>query len=124
LNLSDIDHVQAKCENAPPPGHTTAKLMNLTERQMKHLRREAHNLKPVVTVGDKGLTDGILTELQGALDHHELIKIRGRVGDRAARDEIISSLVDSSRSILISRVGNIAALYRPRREKPRIVLPK
>jgi len=98
--------------------------MNLTERQMKHLRREAHNLKPVVTVGDKGLTDGILTELQGALDHHELIKIRVRVGDRAARDEIISSLVDSSRSILISRVGNIAALYRPRREKPRIVLPK
>jgi len=98
--------------------------MNLNERQMKHLRREAHNLKPVVTVGDKGLTDGILTELQGALDHHELIKIRVRVGDRAARDVIISSLVDSSRAILISRVGNIAALYRPRRPKPGIVLPK
>ena len=116
--------MQTKCENAPPRKHTTAELMKLTERQMKHLRREAHNLKPIVTVGDKGLTDAILTELRGALDHHELVKIRVRVGDRAARDEIISSLVGSSGSALISRVGNIAALYRPRKEKPRIVLPK
>ena len=124
MNLSDLDRMQTKCENASPLKHSTAKIMNLTESQIKHLRREAHNLKPIVTVGDKGLTDAILTELRSALDHHELVKIKVRVGDRATRDEIINSLVDSSSSTLVSRVGNIAALYRPRKEKPRILLPK
>lgn len=98
--------------------------MKLTERQKKFLRREAHSLKPVITVGDKGITDSLLAELETTLEHHELIKVRFRVGDRDTRDAAIGYLLDTTGATLVSRVGNIAALYRPAKENPTIALPK
>lgn len=98
--------------------------MELTERQKKFLRRESHNMKPVVTVGDKGVTDALVAELDGALEHHELLKIKVRVGDRDARNELIGELCSRSGALLVSRVGNIAALFRPRKKDSSIVLPK
>jgi RNA-binding protein len=98
--------------------------MKLTERQKKFLRREAHSLKPVITTGDKGITESLLNELSSALEHHELIKVKVRVGDRTVRDEMIEALVDKSAAVLISRVGNIAALYRPKKKDPKLTLPK
>ncbi|MDP6437771.1 MAG: ribosome assembly RNA-binding protein YhbY [Gammaproteobacteria bacterium] len=98
--------------------------MKLTERQKKYLRRAAHDLKPVITVGDKGITDALIAELESTLEHHELIKIRFRVGDRNVRDTAIEQLVGTAKATLVSRVGNIAAIYRPAKENPKIVLPK
>jgi RNA-binding protein len=98
--------------------------MDLTERQKKFLRREAHNLNPVVTLGDKGITDALIKELNAALEHHELIKVKVRAGDRDSRDQIITELTSGANAILISRVGNVAAMYRPRKKDPKIVLPK
>lgn len=97
--------------------------MQLTETQKKFLRREAHALKPVITVGDKGITQALLDEFDGAIEHHELIKVRVRAADREQRDAAIEAIVQASRAALVSRVGNVAALYRPRKKKPRIVLP-
>jgi RNA-binding protein len=98
--------------------------MQLTERQKKFLRRHAHSLKPVVSAGDKGISPAVLAEIESALEHHELIKISVRIGDRDARDTAIDHLIESTGATLVSRVGNIAALYRPRKKKPGIVLPK
>ena len=98
--------------------------MNLSERQRKFLRREAHSLKPVVTVGDKGITPALAQELDGALEHHELLKIKVRIGDRDARDKAIAELAKSANAELISRIGNIATLYRQNKEKPKFALPK
>jgi RNA-binding protein len=98
--------------------------MQLTERQKKHLRREAHSLKPVVSAGDKGISPAVLGEIERALEHHELIKIKVRIGDRDARNAAIAEMVDTTGATLVSRVGNIAAIYRPRNEDPGIVLPK
>jgi RNA-binding protein len=98
--------------------------MQLTERQKKYLRREAHSLKPVVSAGDKGISPAVLGEIERALEHHELIKIKVRIGDRDARNAAIAEMVDTTGATLVSRVGNIAAIYRPRNEDPGIVLPK
>ena len=98
--------------------------MHLTERQKKFLRKTAHNMKPIVTVGDKGVTEGLISELNSALEHHELIKVKVRVGDRDARDEVIGELTGQSGSELISRVGNIATLYKPNKKDPKLNLPK
>jgi len=98
--------------------------MQLTERQKKFLRREAHSLKPVVSAGDKGINDAVLGEIESALEHHELIKIKVRIGDRETRNEAITRMIDSTGATLVSRVGNIAAVYRPRKVKPGIILPK
>ena len=97
--------------------------MKLTERQRKYLRREAHALKPVLSLGDKGITDSFLQELDSTLEHHELIKVKVRTGDRELRDQALETLVEHSNAILITRIGNIATLYRPRKKNPRITVP-
>ncbi len=100
--------------------------MNLSEHQKKFLRGLGHQLKPLVMVGDAGLSESLLAEFESTLDHHELIKVRVRVGDRGARDEIIGKLCDVGSAQLIQRIGNVALLYRPNlKKKPekRIRLP-
>lgn len=100
--------------------------MNLSESQKKFLRGLGHSLKPVIIVGDSGLSESLLAEYESTLNHHELVKIRVRVGDRAARDEIIRKLCSESSARLIQRIGNVALLYRPNLNKKiekRIRLP-
>ncbi len=97
--------------------------MQLTEPQKKFLRREAHALKPIVAVGDKGITQALLDEVEGAINHHELIKVRVRATDHEQRDAAIEAIITASRAALVSRIGNVAAIYRPRKKKPRIILP-
>ena len=91
--------------------------MNLSESQKKYLRGLGHELKPLVMIGDAGLSDSVLAEFRSTLDHHELIKVRVRAGDRNARDEIIRKLCDDKSAQLIQRVGNVALLYRPNLNK-------
>jgi RNA-binding protein len=95
----------------------------LSERQLRHLRGLAHPLQPVVRVGNAGLTDGVALETERALHDHELIKVRGPGGDRAARDALFAALAARTRSVLVHRIGNVAVLYRARPELSRIVIP-
>lgn len=100
--------------------------MKLSVSQKKFLRGLGHRLKPLIMVGDAGLSESLLAEYKATLDHHELIKVRIRVGDRTARDEIIERLCSVGSAELIQRIGNVALMYRPnlkkKREK-RITLP-
>lgn len=96
--------------------------MKLTEQQLKHLRGLAHKLKPVVMVGQHGLKETILEEIENALEFHELIKVKISVGDRDMRDEIIETILEDSRATLVQRVGNMATLFRRNPKKPKIVL--
>ena len=95
----------------------------LKEFQRKYLRGLGHALKPVVIVGDKGLTATVLAEVESALGHHELIKVRLRAGERALRDGMIDELCKSSGADLVQRTGNIALLYRRNPEAVKIRLP-
>ena len=97
--------------------------MPLSQTQCKHLRRLGHSLKPVVSVGGSGLTDNLLAELENALNHHELIKVRVRAGDRDRRDALLDGLINQSKATLLQRIGNVALLYREA-EKQKVSLPK
>lgn len=97
--------------------------MTLTEPQKQYLRGLGHHLKPVVVVGDSGLSEGVVKEFDSTINHHELIKVRVRAGDRDSRDEIITKLCDSN-TTLVTRIGNVALIYRPNTDKPRINLPR
>jgi RNA-binding protein len=96
---------------------------NLTEKQKKHLRGLAHAREPVVLIGQAGLSAAITGELETALGAHELVKVRARVGDRDQRDEIFAELAKQTSSALVQRIGNVGLFYRPRKDKPRIILP-
>ncbi len=97
--------------------------MTLSESQKKYLRGLGHNLKPLVMVGDAGLSDNLMAEFESTLNHHELIKVRVKVGDRTARDSIIDELCQASGATLVQRIGNMALLYRHNPERNRIRVP-
>jgi RNA-binding protein len=97
--------------------------MQLTERQRRYLRGLAHPLKPVVIIGDAGLTDAVAKETTRALHDHELIKVRVRGADREQRDTLLSELAERTQSTLVNRIGHVAVLYRRRAEGSKIVIP-
>jgi RNA-binding protein len=97
--------------------------MPLTEKQKKYLRGLAHPRNPIVLIGQNGLTPGVIQELDIALTAHELVKVRARVGDREARDTILTDLAAKCTAELVQRIGNVAVFYRPKKEQSRIVLP-
>lgn len=95
----------------------------MTESQRKQLRRLGHALKPVVLIGASGLSDSVAAEIDAALEHHELIKIRIRAGDRAERDRVMQRVVERLRAEPIQRIGNMALIYR-RAQEPKLSLPE
>ena len=95
----------------------------LSERQRRHLRALAHALKPVIRLGSAGLTQAVAAETARALADHELIKVKVGGGDREARDELFAALAVRTGSALVQRIGNVAVLYRPHPQLPRILIP-
>jgi RNA-binding protein len=96
----------------------------LTAAQTRFLRGQAHDLKAMLQVGGKGVTDAVVAEVAAALEHHELIKVKIAATDREARDAIIDALAARSDAALVQRIGHVAILYRPSEEQRRIVLPR
>lgn len=96
--------------------------MALDAIQIRFLRGLAHDLNPVVMIGQKGMSDGVRIELDDALSRHELVKIRVIAEDREERDEIIKSLARDTKSELIQKVGHTATFYR-RAKKAKILMP-
>lgn len=97
--------------------------MKLSEKQKRHLRGLAHHRKPVVIIGDKGLTPGVLREIELSLAHHELLKVRINAGDRSGRESILDELRNATGAELVQRIGHVAIVYRPA-ERPVIQLPR
>jgi RNA-binding protein len=95
----------------------------LSERQRRHLRGLAHALKPVILLGNAGVTPAVTAETARALHDHELIKVKAPGGDREARDALFAALARSTGSALVHRIGNVAVLYRPHPQLPRILIP-
>jgi RNA-binding protein len=95
----------------------------LSNPQKRHLRSLAHHLKPVVMIGQHGMKDSILEELEIALDSHELIKVRVSNDDRDERNAMIQQLLQASGAELVQTIGHIAVLFRRNPKKPKIVLP-
>ena len=91
--------------------------MSLSPEQRREYRAIAHNLKPVIIVGDKGLSEGLQEELERALNDHELIKIKVASQDRETRHEAITALCESSGAELVQTIGKIAVILR-RAKKP------
>jgi RNA-binding protein len=98
--------------------------MSLKPSQKRYLRGLAHALRPVIMIGNKGITDAVLAEFSLALDHHELIKAKFGSEDRAARAEQIAALGTTGNAELVQSIGKVACFYRRNAEAPKIALPK
>ena len=96
----------------------------LTAAQTRFLRGQAHDLKALLQIGNKGVTPAFIAELDAVLEQHELIKVKVAGEDRDARDSMIDDLADKVDAALVQRIGHTAVLYRPSKERRHIVLPR
>ncbi|MDD5266082.1 MAG: ribosome assembly RNA-binding protein YhbY [Methylococcales bacterium] len=83
--------------------------MNSLEK--KKLRAEAHTLKPVVMIGQSGLTAAVIAELEQTLNSRELIKVKIRA-EREKRKVICEKICIDTGAELIQTIGQIAVIYR------------
>lgn len=86
--------------------------MPLTREQKKQYKSIGHHLKPVLMVAEQGLTEGVLAELERALNDHELIKVQLRLSEREDRQALIGELCKASGAELVQSIGKMALLYR------------
>ncbi len=88
--------------------------MNPIEK--KKLKAQAHPLKPVVMIGQSGLTPAVLKEINVALDAHELIKVKIRA-ERDERNVIREQICTETQAELVQSVGQVAVIYRKNPKK-------
>lgn len=86
--------------------------MALTQEQKKQYKSIGHHLKPVLIVAEQGLSEGVMAELERALNDHELIKVQLRLSDRDDRAAILTELCQQSSAELVQTIGKMALLYR------------
>ncbi|WP_369601285.1 YhbY family RNA-binding protein [Hahella sp. SMD15-11] len=86
--------------------------MSLTADQKKYYRTIAHHLKPIVTIAEGGISEGVINELERALSEHELIKVKFAIPDREVRAALIQETLKLSRAELIQQIGKIAIMLR------------
>ena len=88
----------------------------LSQQKKKSLRAKAHDLKPVILLGNKGLSPAVLAEADRALNDHELIKIRLNDDDREARKQSCTDMIKHLHAELIQSIGKTVVLFRQRPE--------
>ena len=96
----------------------------LTNAQTRFLRGQAHDLRAMLQVGGKGISEALVAEVGNALEQHELIKVKVAAEDRTVRDAMIVELAERTGAALVQRIGHTAVLYRPSKDKRQIVLPR
>ena len=95
--------------------------------QKKYLRQQAHKLKPVVSVGQKGLTETVVRSVDEALNRHELIKVRFlEFKEKGQKTELVKQIESQTQSQAVGILGHIAIIFRQHRnpEDRRIFLPQ
>lgn len=86
--------------------------MSLTNADKKQYRAIAHNLNPIIIVGENGLSEALMEELNRALNDHELIKVKIAVGERDTRAELIQMMCEQAPAELVQTIGKIAVILR------------
>ena len=84
----------------------------------------AHDLKPFVMIGQHGLSESVIAEIDSTMLKHELIKIKLRVEDRDEKQKIIQKILEFSHAEIVQVIGGVLVIYRPFEDNPDIILPR
>lgn len=95
--------------------------MNLDNAKRRRLRGLCHDLAPVVIVAGKGLSDTVRTEIEIALDSHELIKVKLRA-EREQRRDWIDQIAAWTGAALVLQIGQVACFFRPNPKRRRVLV--
>ena len=86
-------------------------MIELNSKQRKILEKAAHDLQPVVIVGEAGLTDGVVQMTADSLAAHELIKVKFNEY-KDEKQELTTQLCARTDATLVRIIGNVAILYK------------
>ncbi len=100
-----------------PLQHLPINIMALSTQQKKKLKSHAHSLKPVVRLGQAGLSETVLDEIEQAIEHHELIKVKISAADRDEKKALIQEIAEKTQSDLVQAIGFMAIFYRENSDK-------
>jgi RNA-binding protein len=89
----------------------------LTPSERKALKAKAHKLDPVVQIGDKGLTEQVIAEIDRALRAHELIKVRAAALDRNTREEVFEQIAEKTQAQAVQHIGKVFVLFRKKNDE-------
>jgi RNA-binding protein len=98
--------------------------MSLTNSQIRYLRGLAHDLNPIILVGNKGITPALVKEFDAALGQHELVKVKIAGDDRDVRKQQIDDLAEQAGAEVVQRIGHVASYFRRNADAPKIALPR
>ena len=96
----------------------------LSPTQRRYLRSLAHDLRPVILLGNKGATEAVAKELGQALDIHELVKVKLSGGDKDERQAQIAFLAGQTGAENVQEIGHIVVLFRRNEQDPKLALPR
>lgn len=85
--------------------------------QLRELKEQSQHLKPVVIMGQNGLSDAVIQEIERALNDHELIKIRLDGDESELRAEIIKNICQTTKAVLVQIIGHVVTIYRKNLEE-------
>jgi putative YhbY family RNA-binding protein len=88
-------------------------MLNLSVTQRLELKSRAHALRPIVIIGNAGLTPAVLDEIERSLKSHDLLKIRVMNDDREARDAMHVEICELLKAGAVQHIGKILVVYRP-----------
>ncbi len=88
-------------------------MISLTNAQIRTLKAQAQRLKATLKVGKEGVSARFLAALDDALKHHELVKVKFDEF-KEQKKELAPQLAENTQSYLVTRVGNVAVLFRPK----------
>lgn len=97
--------------------------MALTNKQKQYLKGLAHPLKPVVQLGGNGFTEGVLAEIESALAHHELIKVKVPSEDREEKKLIMDAIIRETGAEKLQVIGHTLIMFKAS-EESKIDLPR
>ena len=86
---------------------------SISNIKRKELKKKAYFLKPIIMIGQNGLTDAVINEIDVALNAHELIKVRAKGSDKDERAEQCLKMQEKLNANIIHRIGFVTVLYRP-----------
>src|SRR5258707_4281773 len=92
-------------------------MLTLTPAQRRELRAKAHHLHPVVIVGQHGLSDTVLREIDVSLRAHQLVKVRVFSDAREERDALLQRICAELDATSVQHIGKLLVIWRPAPEQ-------
>jgi RNA-binding protein len=95
--------------------------------QKKYLKGLVHGMKPLVFVGQKGLSPTVTQAVDESLEKHELIKVKFiDFKEKDQKEEIVGAIEKETASELVGMIGHVAIFYRQQKdpEKRKIHVPQ